>query len=147
MPYVELLTPTNAFADRSADDGTKIVVPRDAYDRSDTGRLWAKTARMLSFWHRNSVSLRAISIHGKQCWFVYENKLPGVNGSLDAWLEQHAAQKPLDMASRCYRVVLGVACGLQYLHEQEAVFAVTMEKHRARCDARADDRRRSDRGR
>jgi hypothetical protein len=111
-------------------DGSKMLVRSMGESLSTELLIWMKVSQLLQLRQGNILSLRAISLHGSECWFVYEEK-SSILGSLDSWLEEegaHAflAKRVLDVTS-CYKIALGVACGLQYLHAQDLVFVITPE--------------------
>lgn len=135
ISYVELCNATNYFSNRVQNinlhsmyhgvlyDGTEVLI-KQMQNLINIRKLWVQTSQLLNFRHSNVTGLRAICIHASQCWFIYDNIF--VNGSLDRWLEDANRQERLDIAT-CYRIVVGAACGLQYLHEQGNVYAVTAE--------------------
>lgn len=104
-------------------DGTAVLV-HHKQSLVDPRKVWAEVSQMFSLRHTSIACLRAVCIHCSQCWFVYE--YTAATGSLDLWLENAPDQslKPLDEEA-CYRIAVGVACGLQYLHEQGVLCAVT----------------------
>lgn len=135
ISYTELCVATNNFTNKVQNitlhsiyhgvfsDGTKVLI-QHIRDIINIRKIWIKISQMLRLRHSNIVGLRAVCIHASQCWFVFENT--SVQGSLGWWLADDKLQEPLDIAT-CYRIAVGVACGLQYLHCQDNVFAVTIE--------------------
>lgn len=135
ISYTELCVATNNFTNKVQNitlhsmyhgvfsDGTKVLI-QHIRDVTNIRKTWIKVSQMLRLRHSNIVGLRAVCIHASQCWFVFENS--SVQGSLNKWLADDNLQEPLDIAT-CYRIAVGVACGLQYLHAQDNVFAVTIE--------------------
>lgn len=104
-------------------DGTNVLV-QCIQNVIDSKKIWVKISQMLNLRHRNIARLRAVCTHSSKCWFIYEYTY--VQGSLDRWLEGGKLQEALDTTS-CYRIAVGAAFGLQYLHAQHTVFLVRSE--------------------
>ncbi|KAI5079144.1 hypothetical protein GOP47_0006815 [Adiantum capillus-veneris] len=135
ISYAELCSATSDFSTRVQNiflhsmyhgvlsDGTKVLI-QQMQGLINVRKLWLQTSRLLNLRHSNVAGLRAICIESSRYWFVIENS--SVRGSLDKWLEADNTQEKLDVAT-CYRIAIGAACGLQYLHAQGIVYAVTAE--------------------
>eukprot|EP00250_Pteridium_aquilinum_P019615 c24492_g1_i2 orf=111-2744(-) len=135
ISYRELCIATNDFANRVQNislhcmyhgvlsDGTQVLI-QQMQEVNNIRKLWLQTSQLLKLRHSNVTGLRAVCIHASQYWFVYEHSF--VQGSLDRWLEEDDMQERLDVAT-CYKIAVGAACGLQYLHAQGNVYALTSE--------------------
>lgn len=135
ISYAELCTATACFSTRVPNislhsmyhgllsDGTKVLILQ-MQGVINLRKLWLQTSQLLNLRHSNVAGLRAVCIDLSRYWFVIENS--SVRGSLDKWLEADNDQEKLDVET-CYRIVIGAACGLQYLHAQGIVYAVTAE--------------------
>ncbi|KAH7373184.1 hypothetical protein KP509_17G043000 [Ceratopteris richardii] len=104
-------------------DGTKVLV-QQVEGIINMRTLWFQTSQLLNLRHSNVAGLRAVCINASQCWFVIENS--SVHGSLDKWLEDESIEEYLDVAI-CYRIAIGTACGLQYLHSHGIVYGISPE--------------------
>ncbi|MCO5555032.1 hypothetical protein L7F22_008572 [Adiantum nelumboides] len=135
ISYMELCIATSDFSTRVQNislhfmyhgvlsDGTKVLI-QQMQGLTNLKKLWLQTSQLLNLRHSNVAGLRAVCIDSSRYWFVLENSF--VRGSLDKWLEANHTLEELDVAI-CYRIAIGAACGLQYLHAQGIVYAVTAE--------------------
>ncbi|KAH7437774.1 hypothetical protein KP509_05G088200 [Ceratopteris richardii] len=135
ISYKELCNATTDFSSKAHNismhsmyhgvlsDGTKVLTEQ-MQGVINMRKLWRQTSQLMSLRHSNVAGLRAVCIDSSRYWFIIENS--SVCGSLDKWLENHHNQVQLDVTT-CYRIAVGTACGLQYLHAQRIVYAVTAE--------------------
>jgi len=95
-------------------DGGKIAVKKLSEISNQGWREFLNEVKPLAqIQHRNLVKLRGYCREGSQMLLVYEYLQ---NGSLDKFLSDADKRKDLDWNKRC-NIILGIARGLRYLHE------------------------------
>jgi len=94
-------------------DGKKIAVKTLSFTSNQGKKEFLNEKLLAKIQHRNFVNLLGCCIEEPKMFVVYEY-LP--NGSLDKFLPAANKRKYLDWNKR-YNIILGIASGLRYLHE------------------------------
>jgi len=94
-------------------DGKQIAVKKLSLTSKQGRKEFLNEKLLAKIQHRNFVNLLGCCKEGSQMFVVYEY-LP--NGSLDKFLSDAYKRKDFDWNKR-YNIILGIASGLRYLHE------------------------------
>jgi len=94
-------------------DGKQIAVKKLSLTSKQGRKEFLNEKLLAKLQHRNFVNLLGCCKEGSQMFVVYEY-LP--NGSLDKFLSDAYKRKDLDWNKR-FNIILGIASGLRYLHE------------------------------